>query len=217
VAILVPLATPEAFDVIAYNLETGPVRATLTAWNIEPGQWDVVRGVDTNDDDMPDRDLTKFTTSLERGGSLALTLPPRATTVLRFRRKSAGKPHWSRPDLGIDGEDVSFEPAHLRIRVHSLGAVAAPEAEVVFRTASGRVAGRAKIPALAAPDDLSPKTVDVVLPLAPGAELSGGTVEIDPDDRLHQITRRNDTVTIRCRDGAACAAESQSRQRGPGG
>jgi len=216
VAILVPLATPQAFDVIAYNLDTGPVRATMTAWNIDPGQWEVLRGVDTNDDDVPDRDVTKFTTSLERGESLALTLPPRVSTVLHFRLKTAGKPYWSRPDLGIDGEDVSFEAAQLRIRVHSLGAVAAPEAELVFRTASGRVASRAKIPALAAPDDLSPKTVDVALPLPPGIELSGGTVELDPDDRLRQITRRNDRVTIRCRDGAGCAASSQSRQRGPG-
>src|SRR5262249_5263068 len=31
VAILVPSATPTAFDVVAYNLETRPVRATLTA------------------------------------------------------------------------------------------------------------------------------------------------------------------------------------------
>ena len=37
VAILIPDATPTAFKVIAYNLETTPVQATMTGWNIDPG------------------------------------------------------------------------------------------------------------------------------------------------------------------------------------
>ena len=37
VAILIPDATPTSFKVIAYNLETTPVHATMTGWNIDSG------------------------------------------------------------------------------------------------------------------------------------------------------------------------------------
>jgi len=37
VAILVPNATPTGFLVIAFNLETKPLHATMTGWNIDPG------------------------------------------------------------------------------------------------------------------------------------------------------------------------------------
>src|SRR5258708_1964830 len=47
VAILVPSATMTAFKVIAYNLETAPVHATMTSWNIDPGVWEITQGVDT--------------------------------------------------------------------------------------------------------------------------------------------------------------------------
>ena len=54
VAILIPDATRTQFTVIAYNLEKVPVRATMTAWQVEPGQWEVTEGLDANGDDKID-------------------------------------------------------------------------------------------------------------------------------------------------------------------
>jgi hypothetical protein len=195
-AILVPLATPTAFDVVVYNLETVPVRATMTPWNVDPGRWSLVRGLDTNDDDKPDRDINKLELDLERGVPMPLTLPPRATTVLHFRLKTKGVPYWSRPDLGIEREDVSLDGAKLRVRVHSLGSVNTPKARVVFRDSSGRIRASAGIPPIAAPLELLPKSVEVVLPLPTGVDTKRGVVQIDPDRKIGQITRRNDTVEL---------------------
>jgi hypothetical protein len=196
VAILVPLATPTAFDVIAYNLATVPVRATMTAWNVEPGQWELVRGLDTDDDDQPDRDVIHSSVGLERGTEMPLTLPPRQTTILHFRRKEAGVPYPSRCDLGIERGDIAIEHGLLRVRVHSLGSVPAPACALIFRDARGRVRATTNVPALAAPLDLLPKTADVVLPVPAGVDPVGGTVELDPERKIPQITRRNDTVRL---------------------
>jgi hypothetical protein len=196
VAVLVPRATPNAFDVIAYNLETVPVRATMTAWNVDPGQWEMARGLDTNDDDQPDRGLVRSTLRLERGTAVPLTLAPRAATLLHFRRKVPATPYASRPDLGIEGDDVTIEPGSVRVRVHSLGSVDAPETVVVLRDATGRVRAKATVPALAAPIDLLPKTVDLVLRVPAGVDPAKATVEIDPDEKMLQITRRNDVVRL---------------------
>ncbi len=106
VAILVPDATTTGFKVIAYNLETTPVHATMTGWNIDPGVWEITQGIDTNGDDVADRDLTTSTNIFERTCSLEFTFAPRATTVLRLKLKTPGTPYWQRPDLGINREDV---------------------------------------------------------------------------------------------------------------
>src|ERR1035441_9505645 len=46
------LATPDRMEIIAYNLERTPVHATLTAWGVDPGKWEVVQGVDTTVKDL---------------------------------------------------------------------------------------------------------------------------------------------------------------------
>jgi hypothetical protein len=198
VAVLVPSATPTAFDVVAYNLETRPVRARMTTWNVEPGTWTVTRGLDTDGDDRPDRAVTTTTLTIDRGGAMPLTLPPRATTVLRFRLAKKGVPYAARPDLGIGREDVTLGAGKITVRVHSLGAVPAPAARLVFRDGRGRVRAEAPIPPLEAPVDLVPRVADVTLALPAGVKASPGTVELQlPDDpALPQITSLNDRVRL---------------------
>jgi len=195
-AILIPSATPTAFDVVAYNLDARPVRAALTTWNVDPGRWEVTRGLDTDGDDRPDRDLSTSTADLERGASLPVTLAPRATTVLRFRLKTPGVPYAARPDLGIGREDVSVGARAIKVRVHSLGAVATPAARLVFRDAAGRARASAAIPPLPAPLDLLPKTADVVLDLPAGVTAAGGSVAIEVDSKIPQVTSLNDVVRL---------------------
>ncbi len=201
VAILLPLATSTEFTAVLYNLEQKPVTTTLTAWNIEPGRWQVEQGIDSNDDDRADRDLRRSTHELERGQSLDFTLPPRAQTVLHFKLQARGKPYWSRPDLGIEGAGVRQEGSTLNVTVHNLGSVDTPQAELVLTSASASssASGRklsARIPPTHPPVDLIPKTVVVTLPLPSGFDPRGATLEIDPQHRLQQITRANDVVRL---------------------
>jgi hypothetical protein len=196
VAILVPDATPTAFKVITYNLETSPVRATMTGWNIDPGVWEITQGVDTNNDDVADQSLATREERFERASSLEFTLPPRASTVFTLKLKTPGTPYWSRPDLGFTREDVilSTSADALFVKVHSVGAVACPATTIAVRNSDGKIIATASVPALEAPIDLVPKTADVTIKLPSGANLSGATVELDPDDTLGEITRMNNTV-----------------------
>jgi hypothetical protein len=75
VAILIPDATRTRFTVIAYNLETHPVTATMTGWEVDPGEWEITQGVDTNDDDQADGPVTTRTARFERSRSLSFELP----------------------------------------------------------------------------------------------------------------------------------------------
>jgi len=172
------------------------VRATMTTWNVEPGRWELVQGRDSNDDDAPDRDLTRTVVDVERGAGLAITLPARATTVLRLRLLERGVAYDARPDLGIGRGDVTVDGSRLAVRVHSLGAVPAAPARVVFRDRAGRVRAAAALPELPPPLDLVPRTADVALALPAGVATAGGSVEVDPDGRLREITRRNNVVRM---------------------
>jgi hypothetical protein len=196
VAILLPDATATSFKVIAYNLAATAVQATMTGWNIDPGIWEILQGIDTNDDDTADGSIETRSALFERTRSIELTFAPHATTVLTFKLKSPGKPYWQRPDLGIDPQDVEVRGNEVRVTVHSLGSVGAPESEIVLRDHAGRAIATGKIPAIEAPLDLRPKTVEVLLKLPGETAVAGATVEIDPGHALTEITTLNNTVRL---------------------
>ena len=191
VALLVADATTTSFQVTAFNLEKVPVGVEMTGWNIEPGTWTVVEG----DDGAP------ATVTLGRSQSIPLTFAPGRQTVLHFKLRSPGTPNWLRPDLGIDPEDVVVNGRELRVKVHGLGGVDSPVTTVVWRDARGVVQATATVPALAAPVDLQPKTTEVVLKLAAGTVAASGTVEIDPEEKLEEITRLNNAVRVPAKRG----------------
>lgn len=195
-AILLPLATPTEFKILAYNLEPVPVTAAITGWQVEPGQWEVTQGIDSTGKDTPDRDVSVRTLAFERSHSVSFTFPPGTTTVLLFRRTLPGTPYHARPDLGLGRDDVTVQKNRVRVTVHSLGAVASPEASIIIKDHLGRVLSRAVVPPLPAPADLLPKTAVVELPLREGAELAGATVELDPQHSLEEITVLNNAILL---------------------
>jgi len=195
-ALLLPSSTPTEFKVIAYNLDLAPVTAEMTGWQVEPGLWEVTQGIDTQGKDQADRDVSTRSIPFERSRSVALTFPPRATTVLTFKRKTSGTPYHQRPDLGIGREDIVVKAGVLQVTVHSLGAVATPETSLVVKNAAGQVVGSAKIPVMGAPLDLRPKTTVVEIKLPEGFRFEGARVEVDPDHELEEITLLNNTVRL---------------------
>jgi hypothetical protein len=201
VAILIPSATPDQMKIVACNLDQAPVRATLTAWGVDPGKWEVVQGVDTkgvvaNGEDAADSALSTRTVDLERSTDLELTLPPRATTVVTLKLVAKGTPYWERPDLGIGKEDVKVQGKQVRVTVHSLGSVDTPPTTVALLDKSCKVLASVPVPALKAPLDMFPKTTTVTLTVPNGASLAGGSVVIDPGAVLKEITRMNNRVAL---------------------
>ena len=192
-AILIPNATPKSLTIIAYNLSDQPVTTTMTGWDLDPGKWEVVQGIDQNGDDTPDDTRTTRTVELERTGSIELTLAPKVTTIVSLRLVEDGVPYWQRPDLGISPDDVSLHGRTITVTVHSLGAVASPPTDLALFDNSGRLIAKAQVPRLDAPNDLRPRTINITLP-AP--LFNGSTLVLDPDLKLNEITRVNNRVVL---------------------
>ena len=183
-------------------LSESPVKANLTPWNLEPGRWDIMQGVDISQEDSGDnfiqaKQVELGQVELDRDHPVNITLAPRVTTVIFLELKSQGTPYWNRPDLGISKDDVAIQGNKVVVTVHSLGAVDAPVTRLALMGADGKVIASETVPALKAPIDLMPKTVKVTLTVPERANLNGSSVIIDPDSTTMEITRRNNQVKLR--------------------
>jgi hypothetical protein len=196
VAILIPDATPDHMKIIAYNLDAVPVKAHLTGWEIDPGKWEITQGTQAAVESDPLRDVTTRTEQFERSRDVEITFPAHATTVLDLKLATKGVPYWSRPDLGIDREDVTVDGQQMKVTVHSIGAVEAPPSKVVLRDRAGRVLATADAPALKAPVDLLPKTATVTLALPANADWQEGSVTLESTGNLPEITQSNNRVEL---------------------
>ncbi len=202
VAILVPEATPDHVRIIAYNLDSSPVTAQMTGWEIDPGQWTITQGTQKSignappPADAPVQNEETRSVAFERSKSVDVTFPPHTTTVIELKLATKGTPYWSRPDLGIDPEDVKVDGRAISVTVHSVGAIDAPTSKLVLRDAGGKTIATAGIPALKAPVDLTPKTAQVTLSIPAGTNLKGATVTIECGGDTPEITQMNNTVTM---------------------
>ncbi len=192
VGILVPEATPTHIKIIAYNLDATAVKAHMTGWEIDPGKWEIAQGVQGATKDEALHDASARTADFERSKDVEITFAPHQTTVLELKLVSKGVPYWSRPDLGIDPEDVTVKDNHMQVTVHSVGSVDAPASEVVVRDRAGKTIARAHLPALKAPADLTPKTATVSLVLPANAGL--GSVTVECSKCKQEITLMNNRV-----------------------
>ena len=195
-AILVPQPAQNSLRVIAYNILNDPQKVNMVGWDVAPGTWEVTEGVDTNGDDQPDMAIFTRTLAFERTGEITFTIPPRKNYIIQLELKEKGVPYWSRPDLGIGRDDVKVKDGKVQATVHSLGAVDSPATEIALVDASGNILVRTKVPALMAPLDLKPKTVQVTLAVPKGKTLEGCRVVIDPEKKMTEITRMNDAVAV---------------------
>ncbi len=194
VALLVKDATKTAFKVIAYNTTDKPVTATMTGWNVAPGQWSLSQGLDTNGDDTIDGSAETRALPFERSLSTKVTLAPRQTTVIDMKLVTAGDDPAKRADLGIGRDDVVVKSSAITAKVHSLGAQDAAPAKLELVDAAGKVLATAPTPALKAPSDLLPKTASIKLKIPAGVKAQGLRVRIVTTQP--QNTTLNDEVVL---------------------
>ncbi|WP_116090494.1 LamG-like jellyroll fold domain-containing protein [Sphingomonas crusticola] len=187
VAILLPGATPARFKVVAYNMSDVPQAATMSTWNVTAGRWRMTRSVDGAAAESGDLDL-------ERSGGARVSFPPHATTIYEFSLTQAGTPTEQRPDIGIGTDDLAVSRRTARLTIHSLGGADAPAGVATIEDARGRVLASAPIPAMAAPRDLMPQTINVALKLP--AEGGGGIVRIRLADGSPEVTQHNNQVSL---------------------
>ena len=79
--------------------------------------------------------------------------------------------------------------------VHNLGSAPARDAWVVLYDGEREV-GREQIPRIEAPLRFDPSTVRVGFRFKPARSVHTFRVVLDPDDRIPEITKRNNTVTV---------------------
>ena len=195
VAVFVNKASDSGINIIAYNLELKPVSADMTVWDVKPGKWKVKQGIDKNDDQVIDGDMTEYTVDLERGESLSLVFTPREYNIVSLELiEPAEKGYWERPDLGIWASDIFIDGNFVTVRVHSLGNIATPATILELKDANGKVVGTASVPSLEAPLDLKPRWKDITIEVPEGTNLKNGSVKIDPEANITQITLMNTLV-----------------------
>ncbi|MGN6364723.1 LamG-like jellyroll fold domain-containing protein [Asticcacaulis taihuensis] len=180
VAIQIPKGDPKAFNVIAYNLTDRPVTAHMTGAQLAAGTWRLASAEGA-------RQVT-----LERGRTVDLLLPPHQEASFGFRLKTPGDDPATRPDIGISNRDVSFKGRTLSVTVHSLGARPTPAGTVLVIDGAGHEVAQGRFGSLAAPTDLTPKTVQLKIVLPRGADTKQVRLRLDgaPDE----ITQANNSA-----------------------
>ncbi|MBP5225137.1 MAG: hypothetical protein J6Z38_06105, partial [Lachnospiraceae bacterium] len=196
VGILSPVTEPGHIKLIVTNISDDKVFANIIGNQVDPGIWEVKYGVDTTDNDKPNKDVKTFEAPFEWSVGVPVEFPAHATTVVELTLKEAGVPYWERCDLGVGPEDVKMYMHGLNVTIHSLGAKPTQDVEVVLKNKDGKVLKSAILPALPAPDDLWPRYRDVSFYLNHIDSLDGCYVEIDPDHKLCELTRANNIVKL---------------------
>ena len=196
VALAVHAPSREAFKVVAYNVSTTPQDATLTGWNIAPGTWRIRSGVDRDGDGVIDGTAQVREVLLEKSVDTGLRFLPQQTQVFEFTLVTPGEPVETRADLGIGRGDLRVEGERVLLTVHSLGHVATRTGYALLEDARGREVARVAIPALEAPRDLVPRTVQVALPLPAGFKRSGARVRVMQDGQGSEVTLRNNSMLL---------------------
>lgn len=198
IAILMPGATPERFTVIAFNGSDREISAEMTGWTVTGGRWTVRSGVDRNGDDAIDGRAEQRTVALERSRAVPLTFAPGVTTIHAFElAEAAGGAVHDRPDLGIGERTIRVQDGALHVQVFSLGVHDAPAATVVLEDARGRQVASARSAALPSAADLTPRSVEVVLPLPDGFVAAGHRVRLIADGDVAEVTLANNAVVLR--------------------
>ncbi|WP_303637364.1 LamG-like jellyroll fold domain-containing protein [Stenotrophomonas tuberculopleuritidis] len=195
VALLVHAPSRERFSVTSHNLGARTIAADMTGWNVASGTWRVRSGVDADGDGRIDGTAAERSVQLETSVPVPMQFRPGRTEVFEFERISAGTPVEMRADLGIGRGDVRVDGRQVQVTVHSLGHAGSGVGVAVLEDARGREIARTEVPAMAAPADLQPKTVQVSLPL-PAGERSGLRVRVALADGGEEVTRLNNVADV---------------------
>ncbi len=193
--VFVTKANARSIELLAYNLNGDTVEAGMSLWDIEPGHWILHQGLDESGDQHIDTDANERKVYLERGSEMELSFAPGKYTILKLDLEEPAPTNYAdRPDLAICTSGISVKENRVIVRVYSQGAIGSPQTQLELKDAKGKRIATAVVPALEAPLDLIPRYVDITMEIPTGTDLSNGSVEVDPDRKITQITRLNTMV-----------------------
>lgn len=192
-AFFVTRASPANISIMAYNLEKKSLSARMTAWNIKPGRWRVRQGADINDDQQIDKDATERMVSLERGETLKLDFAPGKNIIIHFELIEPAKTDYTgQTDVGIGSTDIKITGNEVTLHVYNLGAINSTATTLQLKDAKGNHITTVQVPPLKAPLELVPEWTEIKVVVPKGTNINNGSVQLDPEKKMDQITRLND-------------------------
>lgn len=158
----------------------------MSTWLLKPGEYRLTVGLDANDDTRAEEIIQEqLITVKERVHKIQLTLPARQEVVVRMAQVSEHKAvPADLPDLALSEEDIMLsriagEESVVRVEctVHNIGN-AASESAMAYLSVNGKRVDSTAVAAIAAPNDLYPKTKTVHFNWRPGAGKEQLTVTV---------------------------------------
>lgn len=200
--VYLPFADKERLKTVFYNFKSEPIKAAVIPWRLDlGGTYEVVSGIDTDQDGEVDSDEETRSFVLDRYGKrLQVALAPKQTTIVEFTRTQLGRGGRLLADLAIVSDEIIYHPdeRQLEVTVHNVGSAPAEDFDVVFFSVppagEKQEIGRAKISYLAWPSDFEPKTMRVGMQFSLQSQTDRIRVEVDPDDRIEEITPTNNVA-----------------------
>jgi len=190
VAILVTSISDESIEFRGYNLTDTKVEAHVGFDDIQSGIWELIYT------DEHGNAIHVEECHLWRFDGIPIVFQATMYTYVKIKLVEKGPAYWELPDLAIEPDDVIIRDDCIRVRVHNIGAATSENARLVLRSPDGIVLRESNIPPIPAPNDLYPKVMEIPL-WTRGLELHGCSVEIDPDQVMTEITRKNNFVFLK--------------------
>jgi hypothetical protein len=202
VAALVTENLPNQFTARFYPFTDKPHDLQLRVWRCS-GTFEVVLSHDKNDDGEPEEAIWRKQMELTRGDYLDLTLPPRQASILQVKPVKAVPFDFDKPDPAISRG--SIEPVyggHLVVHVYNNGTK--PVEDVLVRVRDVRsgaivINGEQHTGPIEAPLDLRPRFKQVEFKNITANTWRKIIVEIDPEKKVDDLTRHNNTVEFEIR------------------
>jgi len=185
-----------------YNFNPTTERAHVRLWRLQVGaQYRVQVAEDRNSDGVPEKTLSGFDYHhRHRGDAIIFELPSCTAVLLTVERTARAKRVPERVvDLGLGPQDIRYEDGTLHVTVHNIGTLDSGPFTVTVSHADKTLA-TFEIEGLEAPHDLEPRTVTRSLAWSLPSDASLAlptqiTVTLDPQDRIYEITERNNKAT----------------------
>jgi acetyl esterase/lipase len=189
-ASVVETASKTELRLVYYSFAERPRQIGVRPWKLEPGaRYRVTAGGET-------REITLA----ERGESIAVNVPPRQEVTVRFEQIAPAPAVAPRADLGLTQHDIRWNEItdQIEATIHNVGSADARNIEVAFYNGK-QLLERAVITRIGAPNDLHRETITVGTWRHRNTMTEGDvvTVVVDPDGKIPEITRANNSASWR--------------------
>lgn len=193
VAVLVTKGAPDQICFSAYNMTDKTATAKMTFEDVLPGIWEMKQGCGRMIGESKDTVVSKV--EGRRFDSVLIVFEPGCYTTVELTLSEPGIPYWEQPDLAIEKEDIIVKDSCIRVMVHNIGGRDSVLTTLALKDPKGNVLRSSQIPPIPAPSDLYPKTMEIPL-WTRGINLEGCFIELDPEQRMNEITRNNNIVWL---------------------